>query len=142
VTWIRPNSPVVNQIFGGSSGLSLIPITFDWTYITAYIYSPLIPPWHAIANTLIGLFVFIILTSLGIHYTGAWYSEYLPMSDSNSYDNTGSTYDVTKIITPDFRLDVAKYKEYSPLFLSTTFALCYGISFATIIALIVGIPSS
>ncbi|KAL9070772.1 MAG: hypothetical protein Q9157_005697 [Trypethelium eluteriae] len=136
VTWIKPNSPVINQVFGGTSGLSLIPITFDWTYVTAYIYSPLIPPWHAIANTLIGLFVFIILSALGIHYTGAWYSEYLPMSDSNSYDNTGSTYDVHKILTPDFRLDLAAYQNYSPLFLSTTFALCYGISFATIVALI------
>ncbi|KAK8165389.1 small oligopeptide transporter, OPT family [Phyllosticta citrichinensis] len=137
VTWIKPNNVVVNQIFGGTSGLSLIPITFDWTYITSYILSPLVPPWHAIANTLIGLIVFVILTSLGIHYTGAWYSEYLPMSDSNSYDNTGAEYNVTKILTPDLQFDEAKYKAYSPIFLSTTFALCYGLSFATIISTIV-----
>lgn len=29
VTWIRPKSVVINQLFGGSTGLSLIPITFD-----------------------------------------------------------------------------------------------------------------
>lgn len=29
VTWIRPNSVVINQLFGGTTGLSLIPITFD-----------------------------------------------------------------------------------------------------------------
>ncbi|KAK7613883.1 small oligopeptide transporter, OPT family [Phyllosticta paracitricarpa] len=137
VTWIKPNNVVVNQIFGGTSGLSLIPITFDWTYVTAYITSPLVPPWHAIANTMIGLIVFIIITSLGIHYTGAWYSEYLPMSDSNSYDNTGAEYNVTKILTADLKFDEAKYKAYSPIFLSTTFALCYGLSFATIISTIV-----
>lgn len=33
VTWIKPNSPVVNQLFGGWTGLSLIPITFDWTQV-------------------------------------------------------------------------------------------------------------
>lgn len=28
---IRPNNVVLNQLFGGFTGLSLIPITFDWT---------------------------------------------------------------------------------------------------------------
>ncbi|KAF1982642.1 small oligopeptide transporter, OPT family [Aulographum hederae CBS 113979] len=136
ITWIKPNSVIVNQLFGGFTGLSLVPITFDWTYITAYILSPLIPPWYAVANTLIGLVVFIIITSLGIHYTGAWYSEYLPMSDSSSYDNTGAAYNVSRILTPEYTLDEAKYKAYSPLFLSTTFAICYGMSFAMIVAVI------
>ncbi|KAF4541792.1 putative small oligopeptide opt family protein [Lasiodiplodia theobromae] len=137
VTWIKPRNPVINQLFGGYSGLSLIPITFDWTYVTSYIQSPLIPPWHAIANTLIGLVVFQIVTPLGIHYTKAWYSEYLPMSDSDSYDNTGAPYNVSKILTPSYRFDEQKYKAYSPIFLSTTFAMCYGLSFATIVATIV-----
>ncbi|KAG9803257.1 hypothetical protein KCU63_g24292, partial [Aureobasidium melanogenum] len=34
-------------------------------------------------------------------------------------------------------LDLKKYEEYSPLFLSTTFALCYGLSFAAISAVVV-----
>lgn len=28
-TWIAPNNVVVNQLFGGTTGLSLLPITFD-----------------------------------------------------------------------------------------------------------------
>lgn len=44
-TWLAPQNPVVNQIFGGLTGLSLIPITFDWTQIAGYVGSPLIPPW-------------------------------------------------------------------------------------------------
>ncbi|RYP16413.1 hypothetical protein DL766_009129 [Monosporascus sp. MC13-8B] len=31
ITWIKPNNVVVNQLFGGFTGLSLLPITFDWT---------------------------------------------------------------------------------------------------------------
>ncbi|KAI9731982.1 MAG: hypothetical protein M1834_004433 [Cirrosporium novae-zelandiae] len=136
VTWIRPNSPVINQIFGGWTGVSILPITFDWTQVTGYIFSPLISPWHAIANTLIGLVIFFWITTLGLHYSNHWYAEYLPISDSSSYDNTQSTYNVTKILTPDFELDVDAYHKYSPLFLSTTFSLCYGLSFAAIAAVI------
>lgn len=32
------------------------------------------------------------------------------MSDSNSYDNTGKLYNVSKILTPEFTLDEEKYK--------------------------------
>ena len=45
VTWMAPQNVVVNQLFGGVTGLSLIPITFDWTQVAGYIGSPLIPPW-------------------------------------------------------------------------------------------------
>ena len=135
-TWIAPNNVVINQLFGGWSGLSLIPITFDWTQITAYTGSPLIPPWHAIANTMIGVVGFFWFATIGLHYSGTWYAPYLPISDSQSYDNTGNIYKVHKILTPDFKLDLAKYQEYSPLFLTTTFSLTYGLSFAAIAAVL------
>lgn len=135
--WARPNSVVVNQLFGGWTGVSLLPITFDWTQITAYAYSPLIPPWHAIANTMIGVVLFFWFTTMGIHFSGRWYSNYLPISDSQAYDNTANLYNVSNILTPDFTLDLEKYQSYSPLFLSTTFALTYGLSFAAIAAVIV-----
>ncbi|KAH8673569.1 OPT oligopeptide transporter protein-domain-containing protein [Xylariales sp. PMI_506] len=136
-TWMAPNSPVINQLFGGVSGLSLLPITFDWTQIAGYIGSPLIPPWHAIANTLVGMVVFYIGLGSIFHYSGMWYSEYLPISDPETYDNTGANYNVSRILTPEFTLDEEAYKNYSPLFISTTFAMSYGLSFAAIASLVV-----
>jgi hypothetical protein len=44
-TWIAPNNAIVNQLFGGYTGLSLLPITFDWTQVAGFVGSPLIPPW-------------------------------------------------------------------------------------------------
>jgi OPT family small oligopeptide transporter len=136
-TWIAPNNVVVNQLFGGTSGLSLLPITFDWTQISGFVGSPLIPPWFSIANTLIGVVTFYIFGASALHYSGTWSSKFLPMSDSATYDNVGASYNVTRIITPDFTLDLEAYKAYSPLFLSTTFALSYGLSFAAISSLII-----
>ncbi|KAI1338047.1 OPT oligopeptide transporter protein-domain-containing protein [Xylariaceae sp. FL0016] len=136
-TWMFPKSPVINQLFGGNTGLSILPITFDWTQIAGYIGSPLIPPWHATANTLIGVVGFFIILASFFHYTGVWYSQFLPMSDASTYDNTGATYNVSRVLTPEFTLDEKAYQAYSPLFISTTFALSYGLSFAAITALIV-----
>lgn len=136
-TWIAPNNVNVNKVFGGFTGMSLIPITFDWTQVTGYVFSPLIPPWHAIMNTLIGMVIFYWITAAGVHFSGTWYAEYLPFSDSSSYDNTQSTYNVSRVLNPDFTLNLEEYKAYSPLYLSTTFALCYGLSFAAISSVVV-----
>ncbi|KAF3902159.1 hypothetical protein ABW21_db0205880 [Orbilia brochopaga] len=136
-TFIAPNNVIVNQLFGGWTGVSLIPITFDWTQIAGYIGSPLIPPWHAIGNTVFGTVFFYVLITIAVHFSGGWYGKYLPISDSGSYDNTGKQYDVSQILDENHRLDVAKYEAYSPLFLSTTFAMSYGLSFAGISSVIV-----
>ena len=135
--WIAPNNVVVNQIFGGVSGFGIIPITFDWTIITGYLNSPLIYPFFAIANMVVGVFVFVFITGVGISYTGSLYTDYLPIQDSLAYDNTGNQYNVSSILTPELTIDEAAYRAYSPLFLSTNFALAYGISFATYSSLIV-----
>src|SRR3954464_3614658 len=102
-----------------------------------------------------GVVIFFLFTALGVQYTGAFYSEYFPMQDvrthtaldgtadanttlqSRSYDNTGARYNVSRVMTPEITLDVAAYEAYSPLFLSTNFGICYGVSFATISAIIV-----
>jgi hypothetical protein len=58
----------------------------------------------------------------------------MPISSRASFDRTSSKYDVSQIINEDLSLDLDKYKAYSPLFLSTTFAVSYGLSFASITA--------
>ncbi|KAI1498304.1 OPT family small oligopeptide transporter [Biscogniauxia marginata] len=136
-TWIRPKNVVVNQLFGGFTGLSLIPITFDWTYVTAYLDDPLLAPTHAHVNTLLGLFFFVIITTIGITYSGAIYADYLPMVTSQTYDNTQQYFNVRRILGDEFTFDVEKYKSYSPLFLSPTLALNYGLSFAALTAALV-----
>lgn len=113
VTWLAPNNPVYNQLFGQTTGLSLIPLTFDWTQIAGFVGSPLIPPFFAIANTLIGVILFFVIIASSVHYSGALYSEFLPMSDSGIYDNTGAAYNITKIINPDFTFNETAYKVWS-----------------------------
>lgn len=58
------------------------------------------------------------------------------MADVAILDNTGSKYNTSRILTPEHIVDPAAYEAYSPLFLSTSFALTYGVSFATITALV------
>jgi hypothetical protein len=45
------------------------------SYVSAYLGDPLLAPVHAILNTLIGLVIFVIITTIGISYSGALYAE-------------------------------------------------------------------
>ncbi|KAL6895994.1 sexual differentiation protein [Trichoderma longibrachiatum] len=136
-TWMAAQNPVINQLFGGYTGLSLIPITFDWSQVSGYIGSPLVSPWHAIANTLISVVVFYLGLSILLQYSGTWYGSFLPINDASIYDNTGSRYNITRVVNSDMTLNEEAYKSYSPLFISTTFAISYGLSFAAISSLVV-----
>lgn len=91
----------------------------------------------AIVNTLIGVFIFFIVTALGVYYTNTYWTQYLPIASVHSFDNTGATYNVSRILTPEKTLDIAAYKEYSPIFLGSFFTITYGLSFATLSAVIV-----
>nr|AGA20376.1 oligopeptide transporter 5 [Phanerodontia chrysosporium] len=133
VCWIVPNNIVVNQLFGTVSGLGMSLITFDWSQI-AYIGSPLATPWWAEANIAFGMVFFFWIICPSLYYTNTWYAKYMPISSTHSFDNTGKSYNVTRIISNGTNFDEEKYKAYSPLFLSTTFALSYGLSFASITA--------
>ncbi|KAF4448200.1 OPT family small oligopeptide transporter [Fusarium austroafricanum] len=137
VCWLAPHNVTVNKIFGGMTGYGLMPTSFDWTVYSGYLQSPLIPPFHAIANVLLGIIVFFICISMGIHFTGTWYADYFPVQSSESYDNTGAIYNVTRILDHNFQFNETAYKEYSPLFLPTQFALSYGLSFAAVTAVVV-----
>ncbi|KAH0835722.1 OPT oligopeptide transporter [Lanmaoa asiatica] len=140
VCWIAPNNIVVNQLFGYVNGLGMSLVTFDWaqiSYIGELVIKwncPLATPWWAEANIFVGFVFFFWFLVPILYYTNTWYSEYLPMSTRVSYDNTGSTYNVAQIINADASLNLTAYGQYSPLFLSMTFALSYGLSFASITA--------
>ena len=75
------------------------------------------------------------------------------ISSRGSFDNTGGAYNVSRILNDDTTINLEAYRAYSPLFLSyvytplvntislssmkhssTTFAISYGLSFASITA--------
>ena len=70
-----------------------------------------------------------------MYYTNAFYTYHLPISSTHSFDNTGKSYDVNRILDGG-TFNNTKYQAYSPLFLSATFTLSYGLSFAAITAVL------
>lgn len=136
VCWIAPNNVKVNLLFGYRSGMGFSLLTLDWNQI-ALIGSPLATPWWAEANVVAGFVFFYWFLTPVLYFSNVWYSQYMPISSSTSYDRHAQPYDTTKVLNPDATFNEEGYKSYSPQFLSTTFAISYGLSFASISATIV-----
>ncbi|KAF2673510.1 OPT superfamily oligopeptide transporter [Microthyrium microscopicum] len=136
LTWFAPNNVVVANLFGVASGLGLFPLTFDWSQI-AYIGSPLIVPFWAAMNVICGLAAVIWILAPILYYSNTLYSSYMPILSSAVFDNKGEMYNVSRVLTSNFVFDGEAYKDYSRVFLPTTYILSYALQFAALPALVV-----
>lgn len=135
ITWFAPDNVVVANLFGVVSGLGLFPVTFDWAQI-AYIGSPLLTPFWAAMNVVGGLVIVMWIVAPIAYYGNLFYSSYMPILSASVFDNTGSIYDVSRILTSDFVFDREAYSQYSRVFLPITYVLSYGLQFAGLASLL------
>ncbi|RAH43933.1 small oligopeptide transporter, OPT family [Aspergillus brunneoviolaceus CBS 621.78] len=132
ICWIVPGNVVVNQLFGQVTGLGMSLLTFDWAQVVFANQSPLLVPFWAGLNVMGSFVLFYWVICPIIYYTNTWYSAYLPILNSNTFDNTGKTYNTTRVMNPDGSFNVDAYRDYSPMFLPAGYALTYGIAFANL----------
>ncbi|KAL6718233.1 hypothetical protein ACLMJK_004321 [Lecanora helva] len=135
ITWFAPKNVVVANLFGVHSGLGLLPVTFDWAQI-AYIGLPLLTPFWAAANVVGGLVIVMWIIAPIMYYRNVLFSAFLPIVSASVFDDTGQPYDVSKILTPDYQFDPEAYSKYSKVYLPITYALSYGVQFASLSSLV------
>ncbi|XP_021682675.1 oligopeptide transporter 3 isoform X2 [Hevea brasiliensis] len=131
VCWIWPHSITAQQIGSGYHGLGIGAFTLDWAGISAYHGSPLVTPWSSILNVGIGFVMFIyIIVPLCYWKYNTFDARKFPIFSNQLFTSSGNKYDTTKILTPDYQLNVPAYDSYGKLYLSPLFALSIGSGFA------------
>ncbi|XP_028757762.1 oligopeptide transporter 7-like [Neltuma alba] len=137
ICWIFPNSVLAQQLGSGLYGLGIGAIGLDWSTISAYLGSPLASPWFATANVAVGFFsVMYILTPLS-YWLNVYKAKSFPIFSDELFKSNGQTYNISAIVDSHFHLDIAAYERQGRLYLSTFFAMTYGVGFAALSATIV-----
>ncbi|PWY71034.1 OPT oligopeptide transporter family [Aspergillus heteromorphus CBS 117.55] len=137
INWIAPNNVNLAIICGTVTGMGLNPLpTFDWNIIYA-LYDPIIYPFYALSNIAIGTIVGGFFIIVPLYYKNVWNAAYFPILSNDVYDNTGSTYNVTRVLNSKGEFDLAGYESYSPPFLTTGYIMIFYFSFAIYLAAIV-----
>lgn len=139
ICWIVPSNVVVNQLFGQTTGLGMSILTFDWAQVVFANQSPLLVPFWAGLNVMGSFALFFWLICPIIYYTNTWYSAYLPLLNSNTFDNTAQVYDTARIMNNDGTINQAAYRDYSPMFLPAGYATTFGVAFANLTGIFVHI---
>jgi hypothetical protein len=130
ITWIAPDNINLAAVTGSIGGLGLNPFsTWDWNQLTATA-DPLVNPFYSVINLFLGTLVTAPVV-LAIWYTNTWNTAYIAINDNHVWDNTGSRYEVLRVVDNGTTLfNEAGYKAYSPAYLSAGMALFYGAFFA------------
>ncbi|OVA02186.1 Oligopeptide transporter [Macleaya cordata] len=135
VCWVWPQSITAQQIGSGYHGLGVGTFTLDWAGISAYHGSPLVTPFFSILNVAVGFIMFIyIIVPLCYWKFNTFDARKFPIFSNKLFTSTGHVYDTTKILTPQYDLNIAAYESYGKLYLSPLFALSIGSGFARITA--------
>ncbi len=125
ITWIAPNNATLDSVCGFSGGMGLNPWpTFDYNNLQAWI-TPLTVPTFAIMNQGVGILVGACM-ALGVYFSNAWNTGYLPINGNSAYDNTGNVYNVSAILDPvtgEFSNDL--YQQYSQPWMGAGFVTSY-----------------
>ncbi|KAK3689067.1 OPT oligopeptide transporter protein-domain-containing protein [Podospora appendiculata] len=130
ITWISPNNRDLSAIAGFQNGLGFNPWpTFDWNILSFDGTDPLMVPYFSTVNKFIGMF-FSAFVVIAVWYTNTYNTAYLPINSNRVFDNTGNYYNVSRAIDRKGLFDAAKYKSYSPAFLTAANLTTYGFFFA------------
>ncbi|XP_050376832.1 oligopeptide transporter 7-like isoform X3 [Argentina anserina] len=137
ICWIFPSSVLAQQIGSGLYGLGLGAFGLDWSTISSYLGSPLASPWFATANVAAGfVFVMYVLTPI-CYWLNVYKAKTFPIYSDELFTEDGQEYNISAIIDSNFHLNITAYEEEGPLYISTFFAMTYGVGFAALTATIV-----
>ncbi|KAF9160329.1 hypothetical protein DFQ26_005668 [Actinomortierella ambigua] len=134
ICWIKPDNIVLAQLTG-SNGLGIGTIALDWSAINSYVL-PMVTPWFAQVNVLIGFILVVYVMVPWAYYTNLWDSKNYPILSAELFLPDGTSYNKSEVLVNGV-LDEAKYVAYGPLRMDSFFALTYGVGFAGLTATIV-----
>ena len=125
----------MQKLGSGQQGLGIGSFGLDWSTGAGFLGTPLATPFFAIANSLVGFFLFLYVLIPIAYWSNLYEAKRFPLFSSHNFDSNGQIYNITRILnTKDFDLDKVGYHNYSKLNLSVLFAFIYGLGFATLTA--------
>ena len=130
ISWCKPSSAALGQVFGVKTGLGLFPLTLDWSQISS-IGNPLVTPFWAAAS-IFGSFVFWVwIVMPGLYYTNHWQTAHLPIMSNSIYNKNGTAFQAKKVVDKDWTLNINKMRNYSPVVLPIAYIMSTALSLAS-----------
>ncbi|GLU17567.1 hypothetical protein SLE2022_339280 [Rubroshorea leprosula] len=137
ICWIYPQSVLAQQLGSGLYGLGIAAFGIDWSTISSYLGSPLASPWFATANVAVGFVCVMYVLTPACYWLNVYNAKTFPIFSDDLFNATGQEYNISAIVDSNCHLNLEAYLKEGPVYLSTFFAMTYGVGFAALTATIV-----
>ncbi|XXG55843.1 hypothetical protein AAC387_Pa03g3414 [Persea americana] len=133
ICWAFSKSITAQQLGSGMRGLGLGAFTLDWSAVAAFMFSPLIYPFFAIANVFSGFFIMVyVVIPIAYWALDIYKAKTFPLFSSELFTANGQKYNISAIVNDKFEIDMPAYASQGQIHLSLFFVFTYGFGFATI----------
>ena len=127
--YLGPTSWKVFLLGSGTYGFGILDLSFDWNY--ASFFSPLYTPLWANANRFVGALLTCWVLYPIMYFTNTLGAQrFAPMS-SGTWDETGSRYDISSVLTRNYTLNQTAMDSYSKPYWSGSYAMHFFWGFAS-----------
>ncbi|CAF3264246.1 unnamed protein product [Rotaria socialis] len=133
---IKPDNILLSQLTG-VNGLGLGSLELDWNAWVSFLGSPIIVPFWAQINIMIGFVILAWIMTPAAYYTNLWGAKAFPMVSTRVFTEDGYCYNIKSVLNSQNRLNETAYNTYGEMRMTVIFAFSYGASFAAIAAVIV-----
>lgn len=107
----------------GYYGFGLLDFTLDWNY--ASFLGPLYTPLWANAHQFLGAMAAVYFLYPLMYFNNALNAKNFPPMSSDTFDDTGATYNITSVITADYQLNQTAMDNYSRPYWSASYAMTF-----------------
>ncbi|RIA90001.1 oligopeptide transporter OPT family [Glomus cerebriforme] len=129
-----PYSKTINLVGSARNGMGVLVFSSDWIAIISNL-NPLYVPWWSQVNNFVGIVLGVWIIAPLLYHYNVLDAQKFSFASTHPLDANGERYNQTRILDQDTKtLNITAYEEYSPIYLSTTFAMSYLYSFALITA--------
>jgi hypothetical protein len=134
VCWAWPNSVTAHQVGSGLNGLGIGALSLDWAGISAFLGSPLVSPFFASVNIIVGFMIGMYIVTPATYWLNVYNAKTFPIFSRGMFQANGQYYDITTVVDSNFELNLTAYEEVGNIHFSTSFALGYGFGLAGLAA--------
>ncbi|KAF2717787.1 isp4 protein [Polychaeton citri CBS 116435] len=128
--WMGHGNPIAYVLGSGTYGFGILNLTFDWNYISGLL-QPMYTPLWANTTQFAGIFFAVWFLYPILYYTDTFSAQDFQAMSSDTFDSNGTSYNITRVLTPTFQLNQTAMDEYSTPHWSVSYVFYFFWGFAS-----------
>lgn len=129
ICYMGHGNPIAYVLGSGNKGFGFLTLSLDWNYLnTSALGGPMYTPlWSYMTQSAGVIFVCWLLYPI-LYYTKTLDAQTFAAMSSDTFDKNGDTYNISRVMTPQYTLDQAGMDAYSRPYWGVSYVFSFFVS--------------